>query len=276
MMRKTRFLAAAAMVLPLLGVVSCGSSPTTPKPPVIEPPPPPPPPPPPKPTLSVTRILAFGDSLTQGASDGLPLSLWGVSSHTNPSTSYPAQLQDMLEEIYANGSSIRVTNGGVGGEVINGATKDRLRTELDDHNPQVLLLMHGTNNLIGGVNQQRGGSSISDQEIVDDTADALDELIELAKERKPGIRIMLATLPRQNPEKSSKAKASHLVTAYNTAVKQNAAEEGATLVDIYQVITLSMLTPDGLHITEAGNLKMAETFYAKIKAAYHKEPTTLR
>ena len=30
--------------------------------------------------------------------------------------------------------------------------------------------------------------------------------------------------------------------------------------------------PDGLHITEAGNQKLAELFYAAIKTKYHKEP----
>ena len=37
-----------------------------------------------------------------------------------------------------------------------------------------------------------------------------------------------------------------------------AAEEGATLVDLRSNITLDMLMPDGLHITEAGNAKIAE------------------
>ena len=52
-----------------------------------------------------------------------------------------------------------------------------------------------------------------------------------------------------------------------------AAEEGATFVDLYSGINAStMLMPDGLHLNESGNVKVAELFYAALKAKYHKAP----
>lgn len=271
-MKQHSILAALLAAFALVIVPACGGSPTKPGPvPIVTPPPPveePPPPPPDPPTLTVTRILAFGDSLTQGGSDGLPLSLspWGgITSHLEFATSYPSQLREMLKGIYTS-QTITVVNAGSGGEQpIRSATRERLMTELDDHNPQVLLLMHGVNSL--SVEYNAGND-----DAVEDTADAVDELIEKARSRKPGIRVMLATLPRQRAGASGKVVAAHLVVPFNTEMRQLALEEGADLVDIYAVISESMLTPDGLHITEAGNLKMAETFYAKIKARYHREP----
>lgn len=269
----------AIALLPLWTIAACGSTPTQPQPPpVIDPDPDPDPDPepePPKPTLTVTRILAFGDSLTEGLSDGLPLSPWswgGVSSHVNKSTSYPMQLKELIKERYANGNSITVVNAGVGGEHLTGATKDRIETEIDDHNPDVLLLLHGVNDLNGGVTDQQGGSSITDEEIVQDVSNRLDELIELAKDIKPGIRILLATLPPQKTGTSSKTKAAHLVPAYNDELKLIAKEEKCVLVDLFTALNKNTdLTPDGLHITEAGNLKMAQAFLAKLKA-YEKAP----
>lgn len=279
MMRKTRFLAIAAIaLLPVSGTVSCGSSPTTPTPPPVvipDPDPDPDPEPEPLPTLSVSRILAFGDSLTEGASDGQPLSPWVGFAGLNPSTSYPFQLQEMLDEIYG-ANKATVTNAGRGGEQLSGAAKDRFTSALSQHNPQVLLLMHGVNNLNAGVQAQNSGSSITDEEIVTGTANLLDELIEIAKEQKPGIRIMLATLPRQKTGLSNKTLSAHLIPDYNDEMRLNASEEGCDLIDIYAVIKESDLMPDGLHVSQAGNLKIAKAFYAKIKARYHKAPATLR
>lgn len=267
----------AITLLPLWTIAACGSTPTQP-PPIDpggqdpdpgDPGDPGDPDPEPKPTLTVTRILAFGDSLTEGRSDGLPLSPWswgGVSSHFNEPTSYPMQLKELIKEKYANGNSVTVVNAGRGGERLDGATKDRLETEIDDHNPDVLLLLHGVNNL------NFEGDSATEEALVIETGNRLDELIELAKDLKPGIRILLATLPPQKAGASSKTKGAQLVPAYNDEVKLNASEEKCVLVDLYTVINKNTdLTLDGLHITEAGNLKMAQAFLAKLKA-YEKDP----
>ncbi len=71
-------------------------------------------------------ILAFGDSLTSGV---------GADAKNN----YPAHLYRLLGR--------RVVNAGISGELsTDGAT--RLPGLLDTHEPQLLLLMHGGNDLL--------------------------------------------------------------------------------------------------------------------------------
>lgn len=273
MMRKTRFAAIASIAtLSLLLAAACGSSPTRPTPPVIEPPVVVPPPPAPKPTLAISRILAFGDSLTQGGPDGPTLThRLGLADHTHIINSYPTILQRILDETYGAGAAT-VTNAGLGGEhAIGSGTEERLIDELNFHEPDLLLLMHGVNSLNAGVRREQ-----DDDENLAATAEAVAELIETAYERRPGIHVMLATLPRQKANTSDNTVSAYLIPRYNDAMREVAAQEGATLVDIYQVITEAMLAEDGLHITAAGYQAMAETFYAAIKAKYHQEPTALR
>jgi len=44
------------------------------------------------------------------------------------------------------------------------------------------------------------------------------------------------------------------------------------LVDVYPHITVDMLTQDGLHITPAGNQKLAELYFNAIKARFELPP----
>ena len=254
----TAFVAAMALIVG----AACGSPPNAPDPPpddgVIDEPPPVVPP-----TLDVVRILAFGDSLTEGESLGQLLQ--GLHDHGTPgiATSYPFKLQTGLTAIYTN-QTIRVFNGGKGGERADGsAARDRLIQEIDAYQPQVILLLHGVNDLIAGI-----ANGDSHSATVTRAAGALEELIEVAHAR--GIHVIVGNLPIELD--TPKARGFELVVPFNTALRDVALEEGATLVDLYSVITVDMLMPDGLHITEAGNQKMADTFYAALKARYHRDP----
>ena len=256
----------AAIVAGLALIVSsaCGSPPNAPDPPdvpdgpVVEEPPPPKPP-----TLDVVRILAFGDSLTEGESLGQLLR--GLHDHGTPGipTSYPYKLQTGLNAIYTE-QTIKVFNGGKGGERADGSgARDRLIQEITAYQPEVILLLHGVNDLINGII-----NSQSPIETVARAAGAVEELIEVAHAR--GVHVILGNLPMERD--TAKARAFELVVPYNQALREVALEEGATLVDLYSVITLDMLMPDGLHINETGNQKIADTFYAALKTRYHREP----
>lgn len=276
---KTRFSAIAAIAILILtfGASACGGGGTRilePDPgPIVNPPPPPPPPPDPLPTLgSVTRIYAFGDSLTEGKSKGQLL--WNPRTATDGtpgiSTGYPFKLQEILDEVYGDGA-ITVINGGLGGERAGfSATESRMVSEINQYDPHVVLFMHGVNDLNAGVQ-----SGDDDDEIVSDAINAVEELIEVAKVTgSPRPHIMVGSLPRQIS--TSKALSGRLIVPYNNILADVASEEGATFVDIYKVVSTAMLMPDGLHLTEAGNEKVAETFYAALKAKYHKAPATIR
>jgi len=106
----------AAMALVLTAAAGCGSSPTSPppitQPPPIQPDPQPQPQPPPTaapPVLNITRILAFGDSMTAGTTSA-PLPLPGLTAGLP--RSYPFKLQTLVTMRY-NGQTIEVANAGL-------------------------------------------------------------------------------------------------------------------------------------------------------------------
>ena len=210
------------------------------------------------PTLTVTKVMAFGDSLTEGESLG---QLFAPSMHNHGSagvaTSYPFKLKTILTSTYTGqADQIQVFNAGVGGEkVVGSQAKDRLLIALNTYQPQVLLLLHGVNNVNG-------------PEPLGSIVEAIEELIELAHGR--GVHVILGNLPPQVP--SAKATGGARIGQFNSQLPAVASEEGATFVDIFSNFSTSLLMPDGLHITEAGNQKLAELFYAAIKARYHREP----
>lgn len=210
------------------------------------------------PTLSVTKIMAFGDSLTEGESLG---QLFAPTLHDHGSaglaTSYPFKLKTILTTTYTGQAQIiQVFNAGVGGEkVVGSQAKDRLIAELTTYQPQVLLLLHGVNN-------------VNSTDPIVTIVEAIEELIELAHGR--GVHVMLGNLPPQIP--TAKATGGSRIGQFNSQLPAVAAEEGATFVDVFSNFPTSMLLPDGLHITEAGNQKLAELFYAAIRARYHREP----
>ncbi len=82
------------------------------------------------------RILAIGSSSTLGV---------GASA---PSHAYPAQLASDLSTQWGIATDVR--NAGVGGEV-SSATLARLRSELADNAPDLVVWQVGTNDAVAGV-----------------------------------------------------------------------------------------------------------------------------
>jgi len=242
-----------------LGLSGCGEPPTSPSPapaptPAPTPVPPPPPPPVEPPQLKVDRILAFGDSLTEGESTGVfaPIIVPGSHDPSTPGviTSYPAQLQALVDARYT-AQRISIFNGGKGGERASDAYS-RMLELISQLKPQVMILMTGVNDL-------NGGASISQ------TADAVEELINGAQAR--GVTVLLSTLPRQ-VEGGRRAYSIDEIVPYNQTLQRIAGKEAVTLVDIYPHLTDEYITPDGLHITEAGNGLLATLYLEAIKALF--------
>ena len=223
--------------------------------PAVQPPPPPPPPsqpppPAPPPRLQVTRILAFGDSMTEGIAT--PES-WGLMSALTPGVarSYPAKLQALVSARYT-AQTIQVMNGGIGGK---NARDDlpRLVELLGETQPDLVILMEGINDLNGGAG-------------ITATADAMEEMVKAVRNR--GIPAMLSTITRINPLGTKQLGTDPLVQPYNTRLAAIAAAKDAILVDVHPQIPLSLVAPDGLHLTESGNQKLAEVYLDRIRALY--------
>ena len=254
-------------ILGLLGALTtaaCGShagQPTPiPQPQPIEQPPPPPPPPPP--TLRISRILAFGDSLTEGTTSST-FALHALTA--GKPESYPFKLQTLESERYS-AQAITVLNAGQAGEAAqsSGASR-RLAAAISEGSPDVLLLMEGANDLISGAN--------TPNTTIAATVNALEDMVRDTTRR--GITVLLATIPPQRPNSQRGGNAA-LVTRYNDTLKIMAAKKGATIVDVYAQLSLDLIGQDGLHPTEEGYRKIAEIFQNAIAAKWEQAPAGLR
>jgi lysophospholipase L1-like esterase len=224
-------------------------------------PPPPPPPPPAVPHLEVTRILTFGDSLTEGEATPIdpPVPLAPVDPATTGSTrSYPYKLQSLLHTRYPT-QVISIYNGGKGGEAA-GAARARLAELLDRFHPGAVILMDGVNDLNGGVTPEAAAQAVG----------AL-----VTEIRAHNAVVFLCTIPRQR-RGSQRAYSVDQVEPFNQALTQTAADAGVQLIDIYPEITLDLLAPDGLHLTQTGNQLLAEMLLDALRSRFELPSTTTR
>ena len=94
------------------------------------------------PTLGISKILAFGDSTTAGTTaTPVPTVVF-----FNLANAYPTKLQGLVDQRYT-AQSVRVVNSGRGGERAESAV-GRLVSELALEQPDVVLIMEGTNDLL--------------------------------------------------------------------------------------------------------------------------------
>ena len=254
---KSRLLAFATCLAFLSS--ACGSSaptaPTTPVTPPVDPVTPTPPAPPP-PTLGITKILAFGDSMTEGTTSAqyTPFALTAGKSE-----SYPFKLQTLLTGRYT-AQAIVVSNAGIGGKRAT-EDRDRFAHAMSDAQPQVVLLMEGANDL--------NLLSVQGLTDVDPVVGAMEDMVRDALAR--GAQVMVATIP---PERPGGKGTPSLVPKYNSNLKLMASKKGATLVDVNALLPISVIGQDGLHLTEDGYQMLAQIFMDAIKGKYESASAT--
>ena len=220
----------------------------------------------PIPQLSRTRFMAFGDSMTAGElataaaagmADGVPHFPFAVV----PAVSYPTQLLSQLRARYtAQAGALQVINSGAPGEWATDGVQ-RLPGVMSSQRPDAVLLLEGANELrtFGTPGAQQAWRAID----------------LMAKEiRGRGARAFLATLP---PSRATGPKAipNAQIQALNALIAITARGEGAVLVDLYAALAADIpryIGVDGLHPTEAGYQKIAETFFAAIRAEFETVP----
>ena len=211
------------------------------------------------PTLTVTRFMAFGDSITAGEV-GVPLGsttgllgLGAVKQVVVPSASYPTQLLALMKARYIlQVPSLEMLNEGLPGEKAENAVA-RFAQVVNVQRPQVVLLMHGYNN-------------ISNTSTL--TATALQVNAMAAEGRNRNARVFIAGLvPSRQGLRSSIPNSA--VQAYNDRLFDVARGEGAIFVDLYGGMIAGVETfigGDGLHPNELGYKRMAEIFLTAIRA----------
>jgi lysophospholipase L1-like esterase len=262
-MLRREFLVGAAAAFVTAG---CGGPPAGPGP--INPPPDPTPTPqptptPPPPTVRVTRILAFGDSMTAGTTS-VPLStLAAMALDAGLSQSYPSKLQSLLTTRYS-AQTISVFNGGIAGKKVTDAgERVRLSRLVRDNAPELVILLEGANDL-----NNVTGPSTNDYItfVVGNMEDMVKEMV------SRNIPVFVATLPEQRPGQNNTQNAA-LVPRYNSALRVMAEKKGGILIDLNAQFPLSLIGQDGLHPTESGYQKFAEIFAEAIRSRYESAPS---
>jgi lysophospholipase L1-like esterase len=213
----------------------------------------------PPPRLRFTRFLAFGDSLTAGeVSFGPTLRVY------LPNDSYPSALQRRLAARYRVQSPV-VVNEGLGGETASDGFR-RIRTVLQTHRPDVLLLMEGTNDLLDHPDIGRGA---------DTAIDALRRMVQEAKSL--GVQVGLATVPPQRGG-GRRDLVAKLIPGFNDRIRALAAAESVVLIDVFDAMKddQSLIGIDDLHMTIRGYDVMAGAYFDAIKGAFEESAMSMR
>ena len=199
-------------------------------------------------TLSKTRYLAFGDSITAGTISPPKVS-------PGKPESYPFKLQQTLRDAYRS-QDIVVLNYGNGGERLkDGST--RLLPALDAERPEVLLLLQGI------IDVRRIPTATNVQ--------YLRTMITAARSR--GIDVILGKLmPVGDGLEAKEPGINAAVVKLNGEIDRLAQEYGlGPAVDLYSMVSAepSLIGEDNLHPTQDGMTRIADKFRAAVVSRYH-------
>jgi lysophospholipase L1-like esterase len=215
--------------------------------------------------LSVTKFVAFGDSLTEGENGRPPRLTPGFIDFPH---TYPAKLQELLEREYP-GQGIVVANRGISGEPVEDGVR-RLPSVLVDERAGALLLLHGYNELFGNCPAHDAGSGECSTAIRSVVA-KLRECIQIARSPAYGVRyILVSTMTPPGPVIAARGRriAPEAIVQTNERLSRMVREEGAVLVDPYPQFVgheSEYVDEDGLHLRPAGYQVLAEAFFTAIR-----------
>ena len=157
-------------------------------------------------------VLAFGDSLTAGVG-------------AEPADDYPTVLGEL--------TGLHVVNSGVSGETTDEGLK-RLPGVLDRHNPSLMILLEGGNDILRNMNR-------------DQVRDNLSQMIKLAKDRD--ISVVLIGVPEKKLFSDSAPLYQELADYHDVPL------ESSILADLLRSLKYKS---DPIHLNDAGYLKLAE------------------
>ncbi|MFH1477495.1 MAG: GDSL-type esterase/lipase family protein [Verrucomicrobiota bacterium] len=191
-------------------------------------------------------FMAFGDSITYG--DG--------SSSESPATGYPKLLETKLKQYY-EGYFSSINQGRDGEDTYQGF--ERFAQTLDATNPDLILLMEGTNDH-------------GDNTPFDEIEENLRNMIRIALNR--GIPVIIATIPpviknQYNDRSAQMAR----IAAFNPRIYAIAADFNIPVAPVFEAITAVpgwesslMNQPSANHPNDAGYRIVRDAFYTPISA----------
>jgi lysophospholipase L1-like esterase len=205
--------------------------------------------------IGVTRIVAFGDSITWGAYSSFdPRFLFAAANG-----GYVERLQAGLNTHHAPQQFV-VFNEGVPGEWVTApGTLTRLRNAVASRQAQAVLLLEGINDLNNDVSVSR-------------TVSGLGQLVNAATSM--GVPVVLATMfqtyQSTSPDGVVRTNAASLVPTYNAQIRQLAAGRmNVHVLDLEPIMrNRAYVGNDGLHLTDAGFEVMASAFMGAIETAF--------
>jgi lysophospholipase L1-like esterase len=176
-----------------------------------------------------TRIVAFGDSITEGFGQ----------------TPYSVYLRQSLN---ANDCNSVVINEGLRGEIsFDGAS--RIDSVLSKHSPQYIIIMEGANDARSGVSPQITAAAL---------ATMMDKAVAAGATPIVGAVTPNTELGQEDPR---------IPEEFNPAIQQEARSRGIKFVDTYTPLTgtnWGVYNIDGLHPSDQGQSIIADEFFKAI------------
>ena len=202
----------------------------------------------------MTRFVAFGDSITWGAT-----SAWFSANmfFASANGGYPERLAANLT-IAHTPQPITMFNDGLPGELAVNALP-RFRTMLTTRRPGAVLLLEGINDLSNDVSVSR-------------TIGGLRAMLDAAAAQ--GVPVLLATMYQTyeevDPDGNFRANGADFMPAFNVEIRKLVlGRPNVFLVDLEPVMAnRALVGKDGIHLEDAGFDVMAARFQSVIDAVF--------
>jgi lysophospholipase L1-like esterase len=209
--------------------------------------------------LKFSKIMAFGDSITQGFLRDPPegFSQARLPLFIDPVENYPYQLQDVLRTRYGS-NDIVVINEGLGGETIEDGM-ERIVDAMALHQPQLVLLLEGYNGLR--------------ETPLSDARSGLRAMARWAQTH--GAEVLLATLFQVSDDREeSRPGSQERIDDLNDLIRGLGVSLNVGVVDLERVFGtgVGLLGTDGLHPNPAGYRLIARSFADEIIRRFEEIP----
>jgi len=239
----------------------------------------------PQPKLTVSSLLAFGDSITWGEDGTATTRASGTGQHVfvqlPQGMRYPDILQQELQARYQT-QTPTVFNAGCPGESLSdpGEFSNCPGQRMDDpsayrrftslaslHKYDAVLFMEGSND---------ADSAAKDSKALPTAVGYFQKIVDTAKAN--GMKVIIATIPPMVPPGAfGRSVGYQIVPTFNDQVRGIGTSEGVPLADVYAAFgsdAATLIGFDGLHPNQAGYQRIADTFIAAIKSSLETSTTS--